>query len=89
MTVSAVWCLFLIKNYNLLLLLTSLESINYTASFKYLCKVVQRLDNVSLDGDFEKDELLSEFFLRLAAELQHLPATHNEWTHFYQTEEHA
>lgn len=42
--------------------------------FLYLGEVVQRLDDVSLDGELEQDQLLSESFLRLAAELQHLPA---------------
>lgn len=45
--------------------------------FPYLCEVVQRLDDVSLDGELEEDELLSESLLRLSAELQHFPAARN------------
>lgn len=52
----------------------ALAFVRDTASFPYLGEVIQRLDDVSLDGDLEKDELLSEFVLRVAAELQHLPA---------------
>lgn len=69
----------LISRYHLLF--TSLERTRYTVpptvSFSYLCEVVQRLDDVSLDGELEQDELLSESVLRVAAELQHLPATDN------------
>lgn len=50
---------------------------NPTVWFLYLCEVVQRLDDVALDGELEQDELLSESVLRLAAELQHLPAADN------------
>lgn len=69
----------LISRYHLLF--TSLErtrsTVPPTVSFSYLCEVVQRLDDVSLDGELEQDELLSESVLRVAAELQHLPATDN------------
>lgn len=40
----------------------------------YLGEVVQRLNDVSLDGELEQDELLGQPVLRLATELQHLPA---------------
>lgn len=40
----------------------------------YLGEVVQRLDDIPLDGELEQDELLRQPVLRLAAELQHLPA---------------
>lgn len=40
----------------------------------YLSEVIQRLDDVSLDGELEQDELLGQSVLRLAAELQHFPA---------------
>lgn len=40
----------------------------------YLGEVVQRLDDIPLDGELEQDELLGQPVLRLAAELQHLPA---------------
>ena len=79
---------FLISRYHLLF--TSLECINSTVpptvSLSYLCEVVQRLDDVSLDGELEQDELLSESVLRVAAELQHLPATDNRTTGDIQTQ---
>lgn len=37
--------------------------------FPYLCKIVQRLDDVSLYGELELDELLSESVLCLSTEL--------------------
>lgn len=40
----------------------------------YLGEVIQRLDDIPLDGELEQDELLGQPVLRLAAELQHLPA---------------
>lgn len=40
----------------------------------HLWEVVQRLDHVPLDGELERDELLGQFVLRVAAELQHLSA---------------
>lgn len=49
----------------------------HTALFLYLCEVVQRLDDISLDGELEQDELLSESLLCLSAELQHFPAAQN------------
>lgn len=47
----------------------------------YLGEVVQRLDDISLNGELEQDELLGQPVLRLAAELQHLPAgaEHRGW----------
>lgn len=42
--------------------------------FVYLSEVIQRLDDIPLDGELEQDELLGQPVLRLAAELQHLPA---------------
>lgn len=45
--------------------------------YPHLCELVQRLHHVPLDGELEQDELLSESVLRVAAELQHLPATAN------------
>lgn len=43
----------------------------------YLGEVVQRLDDIPLDGELEQDELLGQPVLRLATELQHLPAVDN------------
>lgn len=44
----------------------------------YLGEVVQRLDDIPLDGELEQDQLLGQPVLRLAAELQHLPAVNDK-----------